>query len=92
LIEPNVEDIMETTDSNSTFEKIINMPFMKAETGKPPPLPYYSKLGCECFDKIDDELARILPVYALGHNDPEIRRLANELFEALFITRWANDP
>ena len=78
----NVENFVDTPDTESTFEKIINMPFMKLS---------HSNLGHECFDKTYYKLAEILPVYALGHNDPEVRRLANELFKALFLNRKFNE-
>jgi hypothetical protein len=85
----NVEDIVETTDSDSVFERIINLQ-MNGKKREPFQLPY-SNLGHECFDKMYYKLAGMLPVYALGHNNPEIRRLANELFQALFLNREVND-
>ena len=85
----NVEDIVETTDSDSIFERIINRPFMQGKKREPLQLPY-SNLGHECFDKTYYKLAKILPAYVLGHNNPEIRRLAKELFEALFLNREVN--
>ena len=78
----DVENLAETPDTESTFEKIINMPFTKLS---------HSNLGHECFDKMYYKLAQMLPIYAQGHNDPEIRRLAKGLFEALFLNRKFNE-
>ena len=87
----DVETPVEKTDSETSFDRIMNLPFMQGSCGmKQNSLPY-SKLGNRFFDKMEDKLAEILPVLALGYNDPEVRRLANELFASLCLHRNGSD-
>src|SRR6267378_3483485 len=77
--------IANTEFHERTFEEII-------EAHTPPVRPQpYSKLSDHFFARVGNEFGQLLPVYALGHNDPDVRRLASELFEALFVNRKPND-
>jgi hypothetical protein len=72
------ESEVEVKDPEARFDKIIRS--ISSVQGKP-----YSSLGNQFYGKMDDKLAKILPVYALGHRNAEIRKLAKKLFEALCI-------
>ena len=78
-------------DIDTDFDRIMDLPFMRSgRIMKGSTLPY-SKLDNRFFDKMWDKLAEILPVLALGYNDPEVRRLASELFGSLCLHRNGSD-
>jgi hypothetical protein len=68
-------------------KKMANTEFQKP-LEKPQP---YSNLSDYFFVRVGNDFGQLLPVYAVGHNNPLVRRLASELFEALFVNRKTND-
>jgi hypothetical protein len=79
--------------SNKSANTIVNTDFYARTLErtvanlKPTERQPYSQLTDHFFARVGNEFGQLLPVYALGHTDPEIRRLANELFERLWINR-----
>lgn len=45
----------------------------------------YSSLGLYFFERYWNRMADILPVFAMGHPDEEVRQLARALFSKLYL-------
>lgn len=45
----------------------------------------YSSLGLYFFERYWNRMADILPVFAMGHPDEEVRQLASALFSKLYL-------
>ena len=82
---PGLENVADQSEYECPFDKIMNLPVMRPGRTLP-----HSKLSNRFFDRMWDKLAKILPVFALGHSDPEVRRLANELYGKLCLNREVN--
>lgn len=45
----------------------------------------YSSLGNGFFERYTNRMADILPVFAMGHPDEEVRQMARALFSKLYL-------